>query len=59
MITRQHEIEGLRAVLGQLRAWLAMLHAFAPDYEMQKRIREAKIQETVVTKRLMELGVKP
>lgn len=46
-------------MLRQLRAWLAMLHAFAPDYEMQKRIREAKIQETVVTKRLMELGVKP
>jgi len=58
-MTREHEVERLRTVLGQIRAWLAMLHAFAPDYEMQKRIREVKVQEAVVTKRLMELGVQP
>ena len=63
MMTRQRNIDGLRTVLGQIRARLAMLESVAPpelrDNELRKRIAEVEVEEEVALAKLAELAVKP
>ena len=62
MNTQRH-IEALRKTLQQVQARLAMLESVVPpenrDVEMNRRIREVKIEEAVVLERLSKLGVQP
>lgn len=62
MATQRH-ISALRKVLRQVRTRLDMLESSAPsefrDGELRKRIRAAKVEESVALAKLIELEANP